>query len=917
MSKLPVCILIFAGLFRLVAAHGQIVPDGVIGTFEGEYVLVPPNSIVNAGVPPGAETGQCLKDDEGSLVWGTCGGGATTPLSDDTPMPPGIAAPGMSPAASRSDHVHLAQTVPPLSDATPLVAGTASAGSGGTSSRGDHVHPAQPTTPLSDTAPKQVGTAAAGTGTSASRDDHVHGLNPAQNLPTAISHSDNTAVVVQSGKWTPIDPTTLIRAGLPPISDTGFGGSVLTLTPDNPSNVNQIKLAWKKPASGGSLSNATPKPTGVAPVIGVSNASSRGDHVHNVTFGTSAPKAPASTASVGSGGLPGHWDHVHPFQPLSSFGSVGVNGLCAKSDGSGGLKYADCGSPRVLSNANPKVAGTVAPGTSLQVSRGDHVHPLQPGIALSNTTPSNTNAAADAGTSAAASRGDHIHGVTLSALTPKAAGTASPGSSDLPGPWDHVHPREVPGASATAKGDIPRIKSDGSSYELVDPHVAVLSGLPAITGQGGKVLTVNSGATGVEWGSGGGGGGGGGGGLVWTKLVDITIPTCSSQQAQSTCPKGTVTLTDDQAKTCRDAELLGFIHDTTVWSVNHVFLPLDLITGTATSARITSGLTPLTFPFNATIRCGTTDGAKKVEAVFPDFASPNTRTITMYTAKSSGGGGGGGTSPVPAPSGAGNYVRVASNGTAYELGALPFSDIVPQGTIGATGRAGTLKGIARPDHRHPRDSEVTASALLIQANSQAVDAVKKTVPPAIATGNRGQYLRVKSGAAANSGTAGMEWAAAPAAIQPATATPKPSMPAIAAAVGTSSKYAREDHVHQGPVSKVMATGNCTVSDNRCRVSFNSSTPHIEMTRADPYVMFQVTLRQTIGSTNVAYGVWCHGSATPMGNAESREFYCWGPRGDGQSMHGEIGITPTSWAVEVENLNTRGATSLVYHVVGIR
>jgi len=191
------------------------------------------------------------------------------------------------------------------------------------------------------------------------------------------------------------------------------------------------------------LSDADPSPTGPAPVPGLSTSASRGDHIHVVTFSALPPKAPG-TASPGSGSVPAPWDHVHPVQPLSSFGTVGINGTCAKSDGSGGLKYADCGSPRVLSNRLPKIEGTAAPGTGTGVSREDHVHPAAGGTPtpLSNANPAPTGAAPTPGTSASAARGDHVHQPGLVVLAPKPPGTASAGSGSLPGPWDHVHPRQ-------------------------------------------------------------------------------------------------------------------------------------------------------------------------------------------------------------------------------------------------------------------------------------------------------------------------------------------------------------------------------------------------------------------------------------------------------------------------------------------
>ncbi len=133
-------------------------------------------------------------------------------------------------------------------------------------------------------------------------------------------------------------PKSAVTQGLP--VQSGAAGNCL--------KTDGSALSWGTCGSGGgaSLSNATPKVE--------SGAGNAGD---------------ATDASRG--------DHAHPRLPLSSYGAQGAAGTCAKSDGAGGLRYGDCGSPRPLATLNPKIDGSAAPGTRTDVSRSDHVHPSQ------------------------------------------------------------------------------------------------------------------------------------------------------------------------------------------------------------------------------------------------------------------------------------------------------------------------------------------------------------------------------------------------------------------------------------------------------------------------------------------------------------------------------------------------------------
>ena len=128
-----------AALLLSLAADGQE-PDMVLGTVDGDYTLVTPDAVVEAG------------------------GGSV--LSDDAPLADGTASAGTADEASRDDHVHPAT------------------GGGGAA--------------LSDAKPQPLADPAApGAGTKASRDDHAHprtGLATAPQLATALqSIGANTA----------------------------------------------------------------------------------------------------------------------------------------------------------------------------------------------------------------------------------------------------------------------------------------------------------------------------------------------------------------------------------------------------------------------------------------------------------------------------------------------------------------------------------------------------------------------------------------------------------------------------------------------------------------------------------------------------------------------------------------------------
>jgi len=171
-------------------------------------------------------------------------------------------------------------------------------------------------------------------------------------------------------------------------------------------------------------------------------------------YSTATPKVEQGAGAPGTQDAASRGDHVHPLYatPLSAFGTVGTSGQCAKANSSrDGLSYGDCGSPRTLSNFNPRPPGTVAPGTRTDVSRADHVHPLQAVPAASDANPQPPGTAAP-GTRTDVSRADHVHPLQAvpapATQAPLVEGTPQVGTSTLYARQDHRHPAAGGGGGA-------------------------------------------------------------------------------------------------------------------------------------------------------------------------------------------------------------------------------------------------------------------------------------------------------------------------------------------------------------------------------------------------------------------------------------------------------------------------------------
>ena len=710
-------------------------PDMVLGTESGDYKLFTPQAVVGAG------------------------GGATSLSDATPKVEAGSGDAGTASAASRGDHVHPAAggTPTPLSDAEPApVSRAGSAGTASAASRGDHAHgsnlPAPPNVDGGDaylrgrlnTASFHSGTlpplASTGTpGQCVKVDARAAALEYGDCAPTvggdvtwtalftdvSMTRSTTTVTIAETecaklrtpGQTVAIgwraSASDTISLGAPFLTRTvGAGVSAIFGAPEfqrsrnTPQSVRllvtpsgsrtacnlfavdgqswpaTVRLsAWRLTAvgapgpqgppgaPGGTLSDATPKVESGSGSAGTADAASRGDHAH-----------PARTI---------------PKQPLSSFGTVGTSGQCAKANSSrDGLAYGDCGSPRVLSERDPVAAGTADPGNRTDVSRSDHVHPS--GGGGGNATPLSDADPADLGlkkpgASSNASRADHVHSQTsflAVGIPPKSGATGAVGVSTLAARSDHQHPApdaggmaQLPAPSVGTKGDLARVNAAGDAYEVADPHVAVLSGLPAITGHGGNALFVNSAATGVEWKAAGSGGSGGDSSIHWNRIGEVL--------SLSTTSTVTDNLSSREIDLCKNADFLAVVFRRTN-TTSAVALPRQIDPlGSVTPQPFDVAL----FDFSGgRVGVAQFDCYGNTPRIRGDATFGNARNkMAFYVGKITGGGGGssGPSIPTPSAAGAGEFLRVNAAGAAYELADVPTydSDIDDiDSALGALGR---------------------------------------------------------------------------------------------------------------------------------------------------------------------------------------------------------------------------------------
>ena len=665
-----------------------------------------------------------------------------------------------------------------------------------------------------------------------------------------------------------------------------------------------------------------------------------------ITLDDDKPKV-AGTAAAGVAAKASRGDHVHPTQPLSTFGTVGTQGQCAKANASrDGLQYGDCGSPRVLTNKLPKASGTAAPGTDTQVSRSDHVHPGGGGEAtpLSDATPTATNAAADAGTSTAASRGDHIHNVTYSGLPPKIAGTAAAGSSEIPARSDHVHPSQAVPAPATttpvatgtsgavgtsasyARADHRHEGAGGASLSNRNPselgtvspgtgtmasrddHVHPRTGIP--TPQAATPLPIGTAATGI--------------GLRYARS-DHVHATASSATPK---PLGTAA-SGTSAGASRDDHVHGPYalpdltgHAGRCLKVNSAATALEagdcggsggggggtwttFASGESTSIALQNWITLIN------------DFTDEQDAALLELAKTQTQMVLIWEL----------TTPT----------RNFDDGNACYMFLDTFDSngtVRARGSYGATNRAYFNQN---EDWACYIDPGASSNGLSIYENSvQTAGRHIKWVLKYLDQGSGGgggdtPVIPKPSSSVANRllevNESGVYALTAPSSVVSA-ALGNRQVPTIAEA--NRGQYLRvksdSDATEWGalppPPSSFyeMLSGQWQLSDNNVDYTISSDALHKQLSAANAPKLMHFIFRFTGGNpgVNYAYLLNCPGADTPLGATESRTFACFGWRErTGQGIPGEIAVSPTAYRVKVSNIDARANNSVNFKLWGQR
>ena len=442
--------------------------------------------------------------------------------------------------------------------------------------------------------------------------------------------------------------------------------------------------------------------------------------------------------------------------------------IVAVNSGETALEFIAAPSPPPSpSDTNPTALGTATAGSNATYSRSDHRHPTTGLRQVPVTRSSNANqclrASADGST-------------YLWSTCPGGTG----GSSTFTGLTD------TPANYTGDAGDFLVVNGDADAVNFLDSHAAVLSGLPAITGRGGQVLTVNTAASAIEWKA--ASGGGGGGGSAPPLLGTFTWSSTGAKEIQN-----------DSFADYDYFIFEGWINGSGS-SRNQTFttaIPKSSIPSSGSNVSLGPG------PEVPAYRAGITfNSTSNTLTLSPTPGQPSTRGVVRVWGSDypiGGGGGGGGSSgpSIPEPSGASNYLRVASNGSAYELGKLPYSNIGAV-KLGAAA-AGTSDNLSRADHVHPktdiREVPATSSSnndYCLRSTGDGSYAFENNCLSSIPSfGSDVQPLL-----AGNTNAAGADddIARTDHVHRVATFTGTPSAAGVASA-GTSDSFARGDHVH--------------------------------------------------------------------------------------------------------------------------
>lgn len=333
----------------------------------------------------------------------------------------------------------------------------------------------------------------------------------------------------------------------------------------------------------------------------------------------------------------------------------------------------------LLSDFDPKGEGSGTPGTGLTASRADHVHPSRFGnpSGLDDDTPIAIPVVDDDGDTAW-----------------------------FPLETDDASVNAIFRVASTQKAGDVAVRGDGSNeiVEFKTPHDAVLSGLPAITGQGGKCLKVNSGATGFELAD-CGGGGGGSSAITITKVAEMTLDARRNTAAS-------VTITDGRGA-CEKAAFV-LVRYTQNIDAALITLKPDSRNQLAGNRRFDAAK----FQGGSGIVMATAfcygSGRNAQNATYQLTRTTNTLAnageYTFWLITLGGSSPSGPAIPAPTPQGKLKHLRVNAAGAAYELAdppAGPRALATAKPLAPGIAAVGTSALVARQDHVHPEAASVS------------------------------------------------------------------------------------------------------------------------------------------------------------------------------------------------------------------
>ena len=560
-----------------------------------------------------------------------------------------VATQGSSLDYSREDHVH---AIGIFSTTKPLVANIASAGSANTVSRGDHRHAAQiiPKVPVpSSTDPKEVGSAGAtGTSIDFARGDHAHALD------TSLYGSAIKAVGTESSagvldKIARVDHVHKGAGGgnaLPPFA--GAGKHLATNAADDGAE-------WVEPPP--DLSD---------------EVQSAQDDIEALNF---------LTQDLTAGVPPGQWGDVSD-PAVAAIALLSGDPGCSAARGA---TYADNIASGVAGNyhAVRLPAGAEAANIAIYITGtgGSVFREVVSGHRV-------LCASADASVNyyVEASPGGRFTS-SVTGVKMQSTGGAHLGTSKYQG-----DPTKVERWALTGNAT----------------HIPISKMLPAITGQGGKVLGVNASATGLEWTGTSSGGGADTAEVTYTfvaslRFASVGVPT-GSKTLNRTGEAWNYSNRPVRAATISLEGRASYVSCLFVQSG----IGAQRCTGRTTG---TGGVQYLVNLAATALRTGCDDGISactKYELTTSSLSgqtTPQTHVVSLYTLDVVGGGGASGpTIPDPTAAGALDYLRVNAAGGAYELADFPA---IPAGSTddpkpaAAKAFRGTSNQWSPSDHVHP------------------------------------------------------------------------------------------------------------------------------------------------------------------------------------------------------------------------